>query len=85
MEAVLLSLFATLATALAAVGLYGVVAYLVSQRIREIGVRIALGARPLQVGALIVTQSLRLTLIGVALGLILSLFAAYTLRGFLMA
>ena len=65
----LLSIFATLAIALAAVGLYGVVAYLVAQRSREIGVRIALGAGAADVVRLVVRQGFGPALIGAAAGL----------------
>jgi putative ABC transport system permease protein len=65
-----LGAFAGLALTLAAVGLYGVVGYIVSQRVNEIGIRIALGAEPRGIQRLVVIQSLWLTLIGVGLGLV---------------
>jgi hypothetical protein len=64
----LLSLFALLAVTLAAIGLYGVVAYSVAQRRREIGVRMALGARAVSVVGLVARQSFTLLTVGVLLG-----------------
>jgi predicted permease len=58
---------------LAAMGLYGVVSYVASQRTREIGVRVALGARNFDILRLVVRDGLRLTLIGLAIGLVVSL------------
>ena len=65
----LLSLFGVLAQQLAAIGLYGVMAYAVSQRTHEIGIRMALGANQRNVLKMILKQGMTLTLIGVALGL----------------
>jgi putative ABC transport system permease protein len=65
----LLALFALIALFLAAVGLYGVVAYTVSQRTREIGLRMAIGAEPGQVLRMVLGGGMKLALIGVAIGL----------------
>ncbi len=83
--AVLLGAFASLALALSAVGLYGLMAYAVSRRTREIGIRMALGAQPADILRSIVGQGARLAVMGLAIGTLcamaLSRFVASLLHG----
>jgi predicted permease len=69
---VLLAIFAGLALVLACIGVYGVLAYSVAQRTREIGVRMAIGARPLDVTRMIVGRGLRLGVTGLLIGALLA-------------
>jgi putative ABC transport system permease protein len=78
-SSVLVAIFAGLALLLAAIGIYGVMSYTVSQRTQEIGVRLALGAQMGNVRGMILGQSLKLTLVGVGIGLA----GAYGLARFL--
>jgi putative ABC transport system permease protein len=80
---ILLGGFAAIAFLLAAVGIYGVVAYGVAQRAREMGVRIALGARGTDVVRMVVARSLRPVLVGVAAGLAVAVASARVLQGLL--
>ena len=66
----LMSVFALLALTLAAVGVYGVMAYSVAARTREIGVRVALGAQPSNVFGMVVRQGMKAAVIGLGLGLL---------------
>lgn len=66
----LFSVFAGLALVLATIGLYGLLAYATLKRVREIGIRLALGARPAQIRALVLSHGLQLLLIGSAIGLL---------------
>lgn len=75
--------FALLALALAAAGLYGVISYSISQRRREIGVRLALGAAPAAIWRMVLAEGLRVTAIGVVVGLLLAVGLAQAARSIL--
>ena len=75
--------FAVVAVLLSALGLYGLLAYSVAQRTREIGVRVALGARPADVSRLVLREGMRLALLGIVLGLAGAGAAAGALRALL--
>jgi len=82
-SATLLGVFAVLALLLAAVGLYGLVAYTASQRTREIGIRIALGAASHDILGMVLAGGLWLVLAGTATGLTIALALTRLLRGLL--
>ncbi len=82
-NAVLLGLFAAIALSLATVGIYGVVAWNVTQRTREIGIRSALGATRRDVLRLVVGQGMKVVLLGVLLGLAASFAATRAIQGLL--
>jgi putative ABC transport system permease protein len=83
LQMTLLMVFASIAVALAAVGVYGVMAYTVSQRTPEIGVRMAIGASPNQVVSLVVWQGAQLAVMGMVLGLIAAALGAGALQSLL--
>ena len=82
-ELTLLALFAVVALVLAAVGVYGLLSFSVGRRTHEIGLRIALGAPPRRVLAAVVSQGLKLVLLGVALGTLMSSLLTGLLKGLL--
>ena len=82
-QGVLLSGFAALALVLACVGVYGVMAYLVTQQSHEIGIRLALGANARDVLALIIGRGARLTGMGVAIGIAAAILVTRLMRGLL--
>lgn len=82
-SAELMSIFSFIALLLAAMGVYGIMAYLVTQRTREIGIRMALGAREHQILGMIFNTGMVLVAVGLALGIIGSLFAARALSSVL--
>jgi putative ABC transport system permease protein len=71
-QSLLLAIFGALGLLLAIVGVYGVMSYLVTQQTREIGIRIALGAEPQKILRMVITRSVKLALIGIAIGLVAS-------------
>ncbi len=79
----LFSVFAGLALVLATIGLYGLLAYTTLKRVREIGIRLALGARPAQIRTLILSHGLQLLLIGSAIGLATALLLSRALQSVL--
>ena len=81
--AMLATAFGGLGTMLAAIGLYGVIAFSVARRTREIGVRMALGARPERVMAMVMRQGFSIVAIGLSVGAVLAAVVAFALQGVL--
>jgi putative ABC transport system permease protein len=80
LNTLLFALFAVVAAVLAAAGIYGVIAYSVEQRTRELGVRLALGARPREVFTLILREGLTMAVIGIVGGVIAAMGATQVMR-----
>lgn len=76
---IVISLFSVIALTLASVGLYSVMAYSVTQRAHELGIRMAIGAAPRDILRLVLGQGVRLTLLGAAIGIVASLFVTRVL------
>lgn len=83
LTAVAMGVFAAAALLLAALGVYGIVASSVSQRSREFGIRVALGARPAQIVSMVVGQNLRIVALGLGAGVLTAIPATRLLRGLL--
>jgi putative ABC transport system permease protein len=81
--ATLVGIFAAVALALAAVGLYGVIAYAVSQRTHELGVRVALGATSSRIASMVVAQGLSLTIGGAVVGVVAAVMVTRVLSALL--
>src|SRR5204863_1244119 len=79
----LFSIFAGLALLLATIGLYGLLAYTTLKRVREIGIRLALGARPAQIRVLVLSHGMHLLLIGSAIGLLAAFVLSRALQSVL--
>jgi putative ABC transport system permease protein len=79
----LLAVFAGVAMVLAAIGIYGVIAYSVTQRTREIGIRMALGAQKTQMLGMVLRQSMTLVVVGIAIGFIVALVSTRVLKSLL--
>jgi ABC-type antimicrobial peptide transport system permease subunit len=79
----LLVSFAIIALALAVIGLYGVLGYVVAQRTRELGIRLALGARRAEVFTLVIRRGMTIVLLGLTLGIIAALGTSHLLEGLL--
>jgi ABC-type antimicrobial peptide transport system permease subunit len=81
----LISAFAGLALILALVGVYGVMSFVITQRTSEFGLRVAMGANPADVVGLVLRGALRLAVIGLTIGLLLSLAASRVMASMLFA
>jgi len=79
----LLGVFGLLALSIATIGIYGVISYGVSERTREMGIRMALGARAVDVLRLVISQGMWLAVIGVALGSALALLSTRVIKSYL--